>query len=268
MIGYHGRHEYLGKAAARLDNLAQLGARPGDGRPAAGGGRHPGGCPWPGAGGILRRDGGAHRESQRRAADGGDGRLAGGAAGEAGALPAGRRRGHRLVPETIGRAWWLACAAMYGAALLTLWWLWTRGWSDDSSDRIHGGPDLEELQRLGLGALDLDRLLDFSVNVSPYGRLPALEQAVREARLDRYPDPRGTGARRALAAAWDVPGRAAGAGQRRGRVVVHAGAAVVCGRADAAGGGPDVFRETGGGNPTPVAGGWPAGGRARRMASG
>jgi histidinol-phosphate/aromatic aminotransferase/cobyric acid decarboxylase-like protein len=30
-------------------------------------------------------------------------------------------------------------------------------------------------KRLGLGAADLDRLLDFSVNVSPYGRLQALD---------------------------------------------------------------------------------------------
>jgi histidinol-phosphate/aromatic aminotransferase/cobyric acid decarboxylase-like protein len=77
--------------------------------------------------------------------------------------------------------------------------------TDETMDRIHGGPDPDELERLGLGHLDLDLLLDFSVNVSPYGRLPALEQAVREARLDRYPDARGGWARRALAAAWDVP---------------------------------------------------------------
>jgi histidinol-phosphate/aromatic aminotransferase/cobyric acid decarboxylase-like protein len=73
-----------------------------------------------------------------------------------------------------------------------------------TKDRVHGGPDLDELDRLGLGGLDLDRLLDFSVNVSPYGRLPALDRAVREARLDRYPDPGARAARRALAAAWGV----------------------------------------------------------------
>jgi histidinol-phosphate/aromatic aminotransferase/cobyric acid decarboxylase-like protein len=72
-------------------------------------------------------------------------------------------------------------------------------------DRIHGGPDREELERLGLAGLDLDGLLDFSVNVSPYGRLPALDRAIGEARLDRYPEPRGGQARRALAAAWGVP---------------------------------------------------------------
>lgn len=72
-------------------------------------------------------------------------------------------------------------------------------------DRVHGGPDPDELERLGLTGLDLDRLLDFSVNVSPYGRLPALDRAIAETRLDRYPEARGGRARRALAAAWGVP---------------------------------------------------------------
>jgi histidinol-phosphate/aromatic aminotransferase/cobyric acid decarboxylase-like protein len=70
--------------------------------------------------------------------------------------------------------------------------------------RIHGGPDPEELERLGLGTLDLDQLLDVSVNVSPYGRLQTLDDAIRAARLDRYPELQGGRARRALAAAWEV----------------------------------------------------------------
>ena len=77
--------------------------------------------------------------------------------------------------------------------------------SPGPTERVHGGPDLEELERLGLGALTIDQLLDFSVNVSPYGRLPALDRAIAQARLDRYPEARAGQARRALASAWDVP---------------------------------------------------------------
>jgi histidinol-phosphate/aromatic aminotransferase/cobyric acid decarboxylase-like protein len=73
------------------------------------------------------------------------------------------------------------------------------------SHRIHGGPDPEELDRLGFDDRAVDELLDFSVNVSPYGRLPALDQAVSGARIDRYPEARGLRARRALAAAWEIP---------------------------------------------------------------
>ena len=72
------------------------------------------------------------------------------------------------------------------------------------SQRVHGGPDPEELERLGLPGLEQQPLLDFSVNVSPYGRAPEVERAIREAPLDRYPDPHCRQARRALAAAWNV----------------------------------------------------------------
>jgi histidinol-phosphate aminotransferase len=67
--------------------------------------------------------------------------------------------------------------------------------------RVHGGPDGDELGRLGLGA---DQILDFSVNVNPYGAAPAMLRAIAAARLDRYPDARAPGPRAALAAAWDV----------------------------------------------------------------
>ena len=65
---------------------------------------------------------------------------------------------------------------------------------------------------------------------------PAVVRAIRQARLDRYPDARGRQARRALAAAWDVSVRADGAGQRRRRVAVHAGAVAVRAAADVADG--------------------------------
>jgi histidinol-phosphate/aromatic aminotransferase/cobyric acid decarboxylase-like protein len=68
--------------------------------------------------------------------------------------------------------------------------------------RVHGGPDPRELETLGLGP---DELLDFSVNVNPYGAAPEVLAAVRAARLDRYPDPAGGEARLALARRWDVP---------------------------------------------------------------
>ncbi|HEY0712658.1 MAG TPA: aminotransferase class I/II-fold pyridoxal phosphate-dependent enzyme, partial [Polyangia bacterium] len=67
--------------------------------------------------------------------------------------------------------------------------------------RVHGGPDSGELARLGLRAADL---LDFSVNVNPYGAAPGMLRAIHEARLDHYPDNHATAARRALAAVWGV----------------------------------------------------------------
>jgi histidinol-phosphate/aromatic aminotransferase/cobyric acid decarboxylase-like protein len=61
----------------------------------------------------------------------------------------------------------------------------------------HGDPDLRELRALGLD--DPRALLDFAVNVSPLGADPAVLAAIREAPLDRYPDPTGLVAREALA---------------------------------------------------------------------
>jgi histidinol-phosphate aminotransferase len=75
------------------------------------------------------------------------------------------------------------------------------GADDSKRARVHGGPDVVELRALGLGANDI---LDFSVNVNPYGAAPGVLRAIREARLDRYPDDGATAARRALAAAWGV----------------------------------------------------------------
>jgi adenosylcobinamide-phosphate synthase len=124
MIGYHGRYEYLGKAAARLDDLANwvparitagllLAAGAVRGLPVARGWR------------ILRRDGG-RTESPNA------GRPMAAMAGLLGVQlekPEHYRLGdpgERLGPETIARAWWLSCAAMYGAAALTVLCLWAR----------------------------------------------------------------------------------------------------------------------------------------------
>ena len=86
MIGYRGRYEYLGKAAARLDDLANwVPARLTAALLLAAGACA--GCRWRRGWRILRRDGGTHREPQRRPADGGDGGPAGRAAGEARPLP-------------------------------------------------------------------------------------------------------------------------------------------------------------------------------------
>jgi histidinol-phosphate/aromatic aminotransferase/cobyric acid decarboxylase-like protein len=78
---------------------------------------------------------------------------------------------------------------------------------------VHGGPDAAELHGLGLHA---DDVLDFSVNVNPYGAAPAMLAAIRGARLDRYPDARAAGARDALAQAWGVD---------RARIAIGNGAA-------------------------------------------
>lgn len=67
--------------------------------------------------------------------------------------------------------------------------------------RAHGGPDVGELAAMGLGA---DDVVDFSVNVNPYGPTPAVAAAIREAPLACYPDPAVREARAALGRLWGV----------------------------------------------------------------
>jgi adenosylcobinamide-phosphate synthase len=125
MIGYHGRYEYLGKAAARLDDLANwIPARLTAGLLLAAGAVR--GLPVARAWRILRRDGG-RTESPNA------GRPMAAMAGLLGVQlekPGHYRLGDAAAPvgaDTIARAWWLACAAMYGGAGLALLWLWMRG---------------------------------------------------------------------------------------------------------------------------------------------
>lgn len=66
---------------------------------------------------------------------------------------------------------------------------------------VHGGPDLAELERLGLRA---DELIDFSVSTNPLGPSPAALVAARDADLGRYPDRLALALRRALAARLGV----------------------------------------------------------------
>lgn len=60
----------------------------------------------------------------------------------------------------------------------------------------HGGPDYAELEGLGFSA---DDVIDFSVSANPFGPLPGIEEAVRSAVIDRYPDSESAEIRRALA---------------------------------------------------------------------
>jgi histidinol-phosphate/aromatic aminotransferase/cobyric acid decarboxylase-like protein len=62
--------------------------------------------------------------------------------------------------------------------------------------RVHGGLLDAELERLGLHP---SSVLDFSASCNPYGPCAAVERAVRDAPLDRYPDPTAYHARVALA---------------------------------------------------------------------
>lgn len=56
-----------------------------------------------------------------------------------------------------------------------------------------------ELHALGLEAGDV---IDFSVNLNPYGPAPSVAAAVRSAELARYPDPYAAKVRAALATRW------------------------------------------------------------------
>ncbi len=70
---------------------------------------------------------------------------------------------------------------------------------------VHGGFTDGEAARLGI---DAAAVLDFSANVNPRGPSPAVLRAIREAPVDRYPDPHAAALRATLArapAARDVP---------------------------------------------------------------
>lgn len=60
----------------------------------------------------------------------------------------------------------------------------------------HGALDYAELESLGLSP---DDVLDFSVNVNPYGPSPRVWDAIRHTPVDRYPDRQALALRRALA---------------------------------------------------------------------
>ena len=68
--------------------------------------------------------------------------------------------------------------------------------------RVHGGIDSDELAAMGVSAAEV---VDFSVNVNPYGPPAEVLAAVAAARLDRYPDTHCREARQALSRSWDVP---------------------------------------------------------------
>lgn len=62
---------------------------------------------------------------------------------------------------------------------------------------VHGSLDLAELARRGLQP---DQVLDFSVNVNPFGPSPLVCEALAHVPVDRYPDRECAALRRALAA--------------------------------------------------------------------
>lgn len=65
-----------------------------------------------------------------------------------------------------------------------------------STERIHGGVDLADLAQRGLSAADV---IDFSVNLNPYGPAHDVVAAARASTWERYPDPRALSARTAWA---------------------------------------------------------------------
>jgi histidinol-phosphate aminotransferase len=74
----------------------------------------------------------------------------------------------------------------------------------DLATAVHGGPDLDELARLGLNP---DEVLDFSANINPYGPAPGVRAALAQTRIDRYPDPQARVLRRALSEHLNVAPR-------------------------------------------------------------
>lgn len=71
------------------------------------------------------------------------------------------------------------------------------------AERVHGGLfGLDPAAHATLARAE--RVVDFSVNLNPYGPPPALLAAARDAALDRYPDPSARAARMAWAETLDV----------------------------------------------------------------
>ncbi len=69
-------------------------------------------------------------------------------------------------------------------------------------ERVHGGADVDALLPDGDNARGL---IDFSVNLNPYGPCQPVLDAARSVRLDRYPDMRARAARGAWAKHLSVP---------------------------------------------------------------
>ncbi|HTP25161.1 MAG TPA: histidinol-phosphate transaminase [Anaeromyxobacteraceae bacterium] len=69
-------------------------------------------------------------------------------------------------------------------------------------ERVHGGALAGELAAAGI---DPREVLDFSVNVNPYGPCPAVVAAIRAAPVHLYPDPKATLVREAIATRSGTP---------------------------------------------------------------
>src|SRR5260370_8794256 len=69
---------------------------------------------------------------------------------------------------------------------------------------VYGGIDPGELDRLGL---DAGQILDFSVNINPFGPAPEVRAVLANVALDNYPDPEARSLRRALAEQENSPSR-------------------------------------------------------------
>lgn len=70
-----------------------------------------------------------------------------------------------------------------------------QAWASAPGARVHGGLDARELAALGLSPA---QVVDFSVNLNPYGPCPSVLEAARTAPLVSYPDAEARAAR----AAW------------------------------------------------------------------
>lgn len=74
-------------------------------------------------------------------------------------------------------------------------------WIAGASPTPHGGPQAAELTALGISP---EQVIDFSVNINPFGPPPGVREAVARAAVERYPDPEATGLRRLLASRLGV----------------------------------------------------------------
>lgn len=100
----------------------------------------------------------------------------------------------------------------------------TRPEVDAEPRAAHGSLDRAEVRWEGL---DEARMLDFSVNGNPFGPSPLVQEALREARWDVYPDRECLALRGALAEGLGVPMEDIVAGNGAAELVHLAAAAFV-----------------------------------------
>ena len=184
MIGYRGEYEYLGKAAARLDDLLNLLPSRLSALLIIGLAPLYGGDIWqPGEPGATMPE---KQPAQMRASRWPRPQELCSSTGKTGHYKLGQPV-EPLTPETIKKA-----ERMVWMAGMVRRFCWVLPQRLKQGRRklinkavVHGALDFAELENLDLDPADI---LDFSVNSNPYGPSPLAKAALAKVKIERYPD--------------------------------------------------------------------------------